>query len=171
MATKDVKEGTLGQPVRDNLGREASRMPAAAAHTPAEAFQPQAGARTSLLGTKLRWLLLVFCRAKGSEDGGKGRTVCPSMPAVLSPQPGSAVWALGLPHHPPREQDLSWTLSSRQYRKAGRRAVGGALQREPRPDCATCRDVSASRKPSFCICQTGQWCPLSLPHQAVVLCA
>lgn len=65
-------------------GREASRMPAAAAHTPAQAFQTQAGARSSLLGTEPPWLLLVFYRAKGSEDGGRGRTVCPSMAARLS---------------------------------------------------------------------------------------
>lgn len=137
-------------------GGEANRMPAAAAHTPAHAFQSQAGARISLMGTELPRLLLVFCRAKGSEDGGRGRTVCPSMPAVLSPQPGSSAWARGQSHHPPREQDPSWTRSSRQYRKAGRQAMGGALQRELKPDCATRRDVLASRKPIFRICQTGQ---------------
>lgn len=130
-------------------GGEATRRPAAAAHTPAHAFQSQAGARSSLLGTELPWLLLAFCRAKGSEDGGRGRTVVPSAPAGLSPQPGSAVWALGPPHHPSREQDPFWTPSRRQCRKAGRQAVGGALQREPRPDCATCTDVSGPWKPIF----------------------
>lgn len=35
-------------------------------------------------------------------------------------------------HHPPKEPDPSWTLSGRRHRKAGRQAVAGALQTEPK---------------------------------------
>lgn len=91
-------------------------------------------------------------RMEAGEDGGSQRS-CRAVPSARL----SCV-ALGPPHHPSREQDPFWTLSRRQCRKAGRQAVGGALQREPRPDCATCTGVSGPWKPIF----------LHLPNWAVM---
>lgn len=70
----------------------------------------------------------------------------PSMTFMLFPQPGSAALTPGPPHHPPKKPDIAWTLSRKQCRRAGRQAVGGALQ-----------------KAKACLCQLQRSQPLGGP--------
>lgn len=119
-------------------GGEATRRPAAAAHTPAHAFQSQAGARSC---PGCCWPS-VGQRGVRMEAGG-GRW----FPALLQGCPLSQAQLCG-------HWDFHTTLPGSKI-LFGPRQGGNAerqedrLQREPRPDCATCTDVSGPWKPIF----------------------